>query len=80
MCVHWYFAKHFPELSYHFLTRSKGRILTNCAFRLIIGNFFFKKFLFQISLPKPPLNPLQLLWYLLDVSPWINHFIDKNLG
>ena len=63
-----------------FQQEPKVVFLTNGAFRLIIGNFFFKEFLFQISLPKPPLNPLQLLRYLLDVSPWINHFIDKNLG
>ena len=27
MCVHWYFAEHFPELSYRFFSKSKGRIL-----------------------------------------------------
>ena len=25
--VHWYFGKHFSELSYHFFSKSKGRIL-----------------------------------------------------
>ena len=27
MCVHWYFAEHFSELSYRFFSKSKGRIL-----------------------------------------------------
>ena len=27
MCVYWYFAEHFLELSYHFFSKSKGRIL-----------------------------------------------------
>ena len=26
MCVNWYFAKHFSDLSYHFFSKSKGRI------------------------------------------------------
>ena len=26
MCVHWYFAKHFLELSYHFLSKSNACI------------------------------------------------------
>ena len=27
MCVHWYFAEHFSELSCPFFSKSKGRIL-----------------------------------------------------
>ena len=27
MCVNWYFTKYFLELSYHFFSKSKGRIL-----------------------------------------------------
>ena len=27
MCVHWYFAEHFSELSYRFFSKTKGRIL-----------------------------------------------------
>ena len=27
MCPHWYFTKHFLELSFHFFSKSKGRIL-----------------------------------------------------
>ena len=27
MCAHWYFAKHFSELSYMFSSKSRGRIL-----------------------------------------------------
>ena len=27
MCVHWYFAEHFSELSYRSFSKSNGRIL-----------------------------------------------------
>ena len=35
MCVHWYFAKHFSDVSYRFFSKSKVRFQTNCAFPLI---------------------------------------------
>ena len=46
MCVRWYFAEHFSELSYRFLSKYKGRILDelrvpfNNMFQLLIEHVF----------------------------------------
>ena len=43
MCIHWYFAKHFPELSYHFLTKSKGRIFNELRVSFNYWELLFQK-------------------------------------
>ena len=40
-CVHWYFTKKFLELSFHFFSKSKGRILDELRFSF---NFNFPSF------------------------------------
>ena len=80
MCVHWYFAKHFPELSYHFLTRSKGRIFNELRVSFNYWELLFQKVFIPNKFAKTSFESLTTALYLLDVSPWINHFIDKNLG
>ena len=43
MCVHWYFAKHFLELSYHFLSKSNACIFNELrvSFKERCVEFFF---------------------------------------
>ena len=40
MCVHWYFAEHFSELSYRFFSKSKGRILDELHLAFKAQNVF----------------------------------------
>ena len=44
MCVHWYLVKHFLELSYHFFSKSEGRIFNELRVSFKFWSFF-KKFL-----------------------------------
>ena len=46
MCVHWYFAEYFLELSCPFFSKSKGRILDELrvSFKLSLQAFFLVKY------------------------------------
>ena len=46
MCVHWYLAKHFLELTYHFFSKSEGRVFNELrvSFKSQKLLSFFKSF------------------------------------
>ena len=47
MCVHWYFAEHFSDLSYRFFSKSKVRILGEL--RVLFKKVSCQKFLCNMN-------------------------------